>query len=602
MIDKQQILSGDLQQLSTLFHTHFIPVEADLTHIADEDMRFSLADMIYALSSDALSTQAWNDATAQTLLKQINSTSINIPATLTAELQFSVQLLGALSKSCHLDPQLTQLLLAVRLPLLSCSLRKANFWLTSHPLKQLLDFIYSNALGWQPDFMRHSDAYKALICQILDSAVAINPADEVAYQQLFKSAQNDLSKFTGRFSTLANRLMEAEEGSLKNQKAEHVINTFMLKLLQGKRLPQPIAVFMQDTLLHEIKLLLIREGVVSPTWQRWKKILPLLVASYQVDALDDNAKRFLSRLPDEVCSLYKECHAEDAMIKSFCDQLSFDYALLVAGSPLKNLQDVVLTMPSITNDLAVSTVSTQLLKQVDRFDEGRWFLVKNEDNSVKRLQLALKLMDFDQLLFNNFVGQKAWVKSVSDFAYLLSSKKVRAVYQGSFMQRLLALQVDALMHDFQSVYDEKNTLIDDAKRQQKQEQEQEAKRLAAKKVREEAEAHQLQQDAEAQRQALEKETSDLRRTVRLSLDTLTLGSWIEVKDENGVYFKAKLAVRFNATGRFVFVDHDGVTVIESQRDPLIDQVMQGWIRLLGKDGSFEQRLNNIIKAIQQGGE
>ena len=202
-------------------------------------------------------------------------------------------------------------------------------------------------------------------------------------------------------------------------------------------------------------------------------------------------------------------------------------------------------------------------------------------------------------MFTNFVGQKAFNKTLADFAYLLTANIARPLLQTPFTERAFSASLDILLKGFESLQQEKDAKRKDAIEKRRQLEETTLKHEAAEKARAEAEAFRLRQEQEQARMEVEKLAVDLRRQARLSFDSLSLGSWIEIKnEEGGGYFRAKLAVKFNATGRFVFVDQDGVTVIENQRDQLVDMVMAEKIRLLFSDETFAERLNKVVLSIR----
>ncbi|NRB43004.1 MAG: hypothetical protein HRU20_31815, partial [Pseudomonadales bacterium] len=54
MVDKQQILAGDKQQLSTLIVTHFASVEGDIATLASDQLRLQIAQMFIGLAGSSL--------------------------------------------------------------------------------------------------------------------------------------------------------------------------------------------------------------------------------------------------------------------------------------------------------------------------------------------------------------------------------------------------------------------------------------------------------------------------------------------------------------------------------------------------------------------
>jgi hypothetical protein len=66
-----------------------------------------------------------------------------------------------------------------------------------------------------------------------------------------------------------------------------------------------------------------------------------------------------------------------------------------------------------------------------------------------------------------------------------------------------------------------------------------------------------------------------------------------------MYKKAKLAVKFAATGRFIFVDDNGITLLEAQRDELVGLMLAGTMRYLDSDKKFAERLAKVVSDIRE---
>jgi hypothetical protein len=92
-------------------------------------------------------------------------------------------------------------------------------------------------------------------------------------------------------------------------------------------------------------------------------------------------------------------------------------------------------------------------------------------------------------------------------------------------------------------------------------------------------------------------TSFLRQT-RLALDSLSQGARIIIRSEKAQPVHAKLAVKFSATKRFVFIDHDGLTVMDEHRDELLDKVLLGEVELVDADERFHEKLSSVITDIK----
>ncbi|NRB42779.1 MAG: DUF1631 family protein, partial [Pseudomonadales bacterium] len=538
----------------------------------------------------------WDQTIEDRLIKRCLKLAADLPSSLQAELRFNIRILSSFPKLSQLDKSFSLALMPMRLFLLAYATLGTQFWLEKHPIKQLFDLLYFSALGWQSDFLKHSDGFVTLLGDCVEAVGEIAPTDISSLQRLLLHTQTQISNFTKRFVMLSHRLVESESGLLKAQQVSYDITAFFTTLLTDKQLPVIVADFIQCELLIEIKLLLMREGVDAAVWLRWKKLLNILVANYQVQsAANVKTRPLVSKLPAEVRAAFIAMDFDMGAAENFCNQLDYDFAVIASGKPANDLKDVTLHYAFEEALSPQAQVSSALLAQVSSLSVGRWFLVRAEDGGFSRVQLSLKLEYFDQLLFTNVIGQKAFSKTLADFAYLLSAKMVRILRDSPVLEVMFVTTLDYCLEDFHVLHKEKEVQRQGILLRRQQQAEIEAQKLAAAKALDEANLFRARQDAEKQRLETEKVVGGLRRQARLNFDTLSLGSWIEVLNEDsGKYFRAKLAVKFNATGRFVFVDQDGATVIESQRDPLIDKVMDKKIRLLLDDETFAERLNKVV--------
>ncbi len=585
---------GDQSHFNALVFTHFLEADVELTQVSARQRQLAADRLMLSKTDDALLMLPWTEATESSFIQHCSAA----PPALIAQLRFQVQACASLGRLSFLDKDLTQTLFPLRLPLLANAILEDDFWHKKHPLKQVCDLLYQFSMGWQPGLSTQLDGYKTMLAGLVSDVLQVAAGDVSAYQQVLLSAQAQLSKSHERRLLLVKRLKESEIGALKTKKSKIEVDNFIFTLLNEKKLPTIVSEFIQQNLSHELFLLILREGFDAPLWLRWKKLLKLLVTAYQADDLSPKSKKMLSPLADEVAHVFSLFETEDPLSTTFCDQLAYDFALLQSSQPLSHLHQV--EMKNMLTDKQVQhSVSKSLLAKTASLEEGQWFLWRKEDGH-SRIQLSLKLLDYDQLLFNNFSGQKTLSKSLGDFSYLLSSGAIKLLPSIAISERIFAHNVEHLLQGFADVHQKKQLKRLDAK-QQKQDQEQlVAKQQAAAKAKKEAIEYKSRQADLQRQQLLDELEGDIRRKAKVRLDTLALGSWIELQKTGTEQFqRAKLAVKFNATGRFIFVDQEGSTILEAQRDDLLNMVLEDRLRLLVDCADFNARLSCVIDLLHQ---
>ncbi len=618
VVTKESILSGDSDQLGTLLSVHFIECGEESKKNIDKEQRLAISNAIHAGESVSID---WAHTTLESLIENIESTFFELPNMFKAELTFTFKVLEGYVAYSHLDKQLNSHLEKLRTILLAQSIAHAGFWTKPHPLKLIVDFLYEEMIGWQDGFGRNSEELKALFVDAIENAGKIELLDTGSYVNLSVSLGEDFSRKIHNFNKLSTRLKDSETGLLKAKMSQYTVINFFNSITKGNKLPPLVSVCLLNDLVGELKLLLVKEGLNSSSWLRWKKMLETIVALYRQGAVSESDaanKTLLHNISDELTQLVEESLPQVAPFEDFINQIGFDFTQFALGNDVEGLDHCKQIELPGTLDGIEKQVSQSLLNKVKGIAEGQWFLyTEDNEEECKRCKLLLSLPDYDQLLLSNFVGQKVLATSYENFAYLLSSKSIRPIFQSSMTLRAVSLTLDKLLENFSELQEasesESKRKALEAKKTEARIKEEEAERErqeAAAKAKAEAEAiaARLAEEAKAEEDArvaeeqaamLAQVAVDMKRQARLMIDSLALGTWIEKQDpETKEYSRIKLAVKFNATGRFVFVDADGATVADLIREDLVEMVLVKKVKLLESDAYFADRLAKVVTTIR----
>lgn len=611
-ITKQNILSGNLEALRTLVVTIYTKADAEVDADVGEIDQKSCKQVAEAIGSGKVRLE-WQEKSTELLLLNIQESVPDLSTATLAYIHFCHDVLQPFSKLVQLDDALVSHQDAIRQKVFHQSLRDIYFWLKPHPLKNIVDFLYLTMLGWQDGFGQHSEGFLHSyldVVETIQASVSDNATDFIQLEKLVKQAFTEQLIFLDKF---AQRMKSTEVGKIKNRVAQHTALHFLNRLLENKQVPKPIANFLQDTLLNELFLFLTQHGISNQAWTELQTLLNALVTMYQAGQFTETHKS----LPAQLQQFFdKHLHTSEAS-NDFLNNISFDISQLAAGNAIDDCIHVAaLPFPEHLHDVE-KNVSQQLLANIKQCKENQWFLLRDEQSQWQRCKLLTKLDEYNQLLFSNFVGQKALVASFEDFAYLLSAKHLLPLSNYGVLTRCFHGKLDTLIDGFEQRYQQRQQDILAIKQARQKAEEEHLRQLAAEKARAEAQAiakrrAELAQQAEQERKAEEARLNaikqqeqqaqleaDLRRQARLTLDSLTLGSWVEIKDDAGMYKKAKLAVKFAATGRFIFVDDNGITLLEAQRDELVGLMLAGTMRYLDSDKKFAERLAKVVSDIRE---
>ncbi|MEE4252140.1 MAG: DUF1631 family protein, partial [Alcanivoracaceae bacterium] len=258
--------------------------------------------------------------------------------------------------------------------------------------------------------------------------------------------------------------------------------------------------------------------------------------------------------------------------------------------------------------------SQDLLAEVAAVAVGEWFV---EPASGRRLQLLLKLDDYQQLLFVNQLGMKQVSASFEEFAWQFSSAQISSVVAAVPLIEWSAERLGALAEQYrerQQVREaehqariEEQMRIAEERDQARRKALKEARQLAAAQQRREAEEAALRQSEAAVEQARRDSAAaehgaseaQRRQRARLLVSGLTMGAWLLFHDDDGQQTRRKLAVVLPSSGKYIFVDRLGTDKYEITREALIGGVAAGAIEVVSKDSRFDDALNRVVDGIRQ---
>jgi hypothetical protein len=78
------------------------------------------------------------------------------------------------------------------------------------------------------------------------------------------------------------------------------------------------------------------------------------------------------------------------------------------------------------------------------------------------------------------------------------------------------------------------------------------------------------------------------------VDTLRLGSWVEIQEDEDHKLRCKLAAIVEPSGRYVFVNRTGMKVLEKTRMGLAVEFRRGTIRVLDDSLLFDRALESVL--------
>lgn len=592
-------MAGDQKQFNVLLRTHYVGTDESIDKDISATERAAIAR---AIQSQAI-TINWKSPSAQDLLADIDKKFGTQSALLKAEVKFSLELIVFLNKSSRLDEALSESINKLNTVIFIHAIADAQFWLKDSALKHTINYLYGQMLGWSANEDKTTQKIAALFEKTVGALLNVPLQDQEAIKSFDVGMRGDFHQLMDKFARLANRLKETEVGLLKAVACKHTVTQVLNEITQDKRLPNYITQFLQNKWLHEMQILLINQGEGSSFWLRWKKLVEVVVKMYQIDVVADTDtlnKKILSTTSNEIELLMKESLRDSEDFQEFSNEVAFDFSQKSRNEVIEGLVPVEQLVIGAELQGIEKKITKTLLNKAKAFELGQWFIYTDESGSHIRCRLLATAPEYNHLFFVNIFGQKALVLDYEKFAYLLSGKHMQALWQNEPIQQCFISVIEKLLKNFSDLYEAKQSSRKQKELEAKQAKEENERRKAAEKAKAEAEAIAQRKADEEQALILIQMEDDLKRQARLAINSLALGSWVDIKDEDTQEFKRiKLAVKYNATGRFVFVDADGVTIADCQRDDLVELMMKRKLKLLESDSLFADRLTKIIKGIRK---
>ena len=78
------------------------------------------------------------------------------------------------------------------------------------------------------------------------------------------------------------------------------------------------------------------------------------------------------------------------------------------------------------------------------------------------------------------------------------------------------------------------------------------------------------------------------------VDKLSVGVWVEFLGEGDQTIRCKLAAKINAIDKYIFVNRQGVKVIEKTRMGLARELKDGTVKMISEGLLFSRALESVI--------
>lgn len=484
----------------------------------------------------------------------------------------------------------------------------------NHFLVMFLDELAEVAQGWCPSHSQAGDIADFL-AEIMAGLGGEGQHDSIAKFRSWRGT------FDTRVEKISARLVQGESGTLRKQYSRGLAARTINRQVAGRSLPKFMLDALENVWQPAFQWLLLDQGEKSDLWNKLVRNFSLLIWSLQANAAEHKQKfqRVADQLKTDLTALLAQVVTDAGTRDQLIDEIQVCHALLLHGQDIEYFPYQPLQGGAVL-DAVDAEVSADLLDEISKIDKSSWFVLSEGE---RRIRLALRSEEYQQLLFVDQIGIKALSCSFEDFAYQYSSGLIALspdevpfsewaqarlqALSDRYQERLAAAKVKAkeqavLRQSQQQARDVAKAAAEEDARRLAQEEAERKHVLQALLDEERALEQEQRQIEDSRRQAVAGELGhsdeQRRQRARLTISSLVVGAWLSFHNDAGEQVRRKLAVVLPSSGKYIFVDRNGADKLELNKDGLIDALASGAAALLHRDERFDDALSRVVGGIQ----
>jgi len=443
----------------------------------------------------------------------------------------------------------------------------------------LLDAMGKTLQAW----CQNPERAKKQVPQLLDDTLAAlcGSLTQEAIKGSTTRWQNYWDDASLRQQKITQRLLEAESDSVAKVFCNAFVQSYLNKMFGSRPVSDTVQSF-----LHNEWFSLVSQALIESTDASVPESIALLGKKIRAVYCDKGKAAF---------------HYGETLVEELVEQFE-SYQVSVSEDIWQRLADEVIAIlkaqPAQERTYRLLTDHSELgsfeLVKPKGYTEGDWLVC--EHTGVR--SRVLKVFDqYAQALLVNHLGMKLELLTVAELNARMLERKMKKVLVPADFSRVLTTTLNGLekVAKTQSLAREKaaNKALNEAAKLREEQEE------AARQVQEKAEeiARRTKEivDRKEEAQRFDKEQKALELASGLSL-----GAWVSLEKEDGKQ-RFKLAVKFAARKRYVFVDKYGIKKLEYNEPELIADIVSNRLVILSDGADFDDSLERVIGRIRMSG-
>ncbi|MAZ89876.1 MAG: hypothetical protein CL693_19750 [Cellvibrionaceae bacterium] len=455
---------------------------------------------------------------------------------------------------------------------------------TQHPLCQFIHQLYNHLAVWEPAAGKTGRRFSDWLHNLVSVLPQLDINSSSTLNELIEQLDTHRQQDQTHQLKLEQRIKDSQDSHDQIDKARDNVVGFIVRRLSGQPLPEELVDFIQTHVIPDLQYLLIHQGIESPDWKRWQRLLQTLSWAFKQTDSDAHRNKVMTLLPpmiDQIDESYWQHFPKTHHYSEFIEALNEYFVLILQTIPVEcapfpsqeyaeHIQQSIVVDQSMLDDLA-------------RFQEGDWFnfVAESKDAPLIKGKLLSKLPQHDRLLFVRYNGRKLAEYSFSDFSLALASKIARPIKQNHLYARTLKNTLQQLDRRYQHHLKLEQRVAENVAMQQ-----------AAAKAKQEAQALRKQSPARTRNDIPDQDKT----LIREQLSALHVGAWIEIKSPNK---QLKLSVKLQASDKYIFTDRVGKKAADHSLAELVAMMAQGELSILSQGEHFENSLEKVVRGLRK---
>jgi hypothetical protein len=365
----------------------------------------------------------------------------------------------ALAHDRSVPTQMQPVMQTLILPVMRASLRHPGMIVeSSHPLRQLLDLVAENAIGWCPSVDPGERALSDLRDALQEIAGSENnqDADRTAAQ-----LRSQLEQQRRRAELAEQRAVEAHAGRERLWQARRQVHEALTQIVANATIPTWVRYLVTRPWMNCLVLLWLRQGPESQAYREALGFAESLVwcATAGNDPVEQlRLRALLPVMETQLRQGLATVAYQDSEIRQLVNELQ-QYvryrmgdlpapAFIEAEPPAANTPGALATDPdSIEEQPLPQNVSPDQLARIRALRPGTWFEFGKEAASSERARLSWISPYSGRCLFVNRNGLKIRERRPEDLAHEVESGLATIVENTQLLQRALAHVLSQLRND-----------------------------------------------------------------------------------------------------------------------------------------------------------